>query len=64
MTSHFLQRGYSVWKYTRGQWVLKQRQGITAAECGGPPREPGRFEGDVRKTLSRRRMIGAELSSA
>jgi hypothetical protein len=47
--------GYTLWQYTAGTWVLKRDASEEGYECGAPPSEPGRFEGELRKMACVRR---------
>jgi hypothetical protein len=42
--------GFALWQYTAGAWVLKKDACDKGYEPGGPPRGPGRYEGEIRKT--------------
>jgi hypothetical protein len=45
--------GFSLWQFTGGQWELRKHACEEGYEGGEPPREPGAFEGEVRKTPCR-----------
>ena len=42
--------GHAVWQYTAGSWALKKAEPAPGFECGPPPRGPGKYEGEVRRT--------------
>jgi hypothetical protein len=42
--------GYALWQYTASSWVLKKDACEGGYECSAPPREPGSYQGEVRKT--------------
>lgn len=42
--------GYTLWQYSAGTWVLKKEACDEGYACGVAPREPGSYEGEVRKT--------------
>jgi hypothetical protein len=49
-TKGALMGGHAVWQYTGDTWVLKKDACEPGYVCGDPPREPGQYEGEVRRT--------------
>jgi hypothetical protein len=53
-TGGVLHGGSSLWQYRAGQWELKKAGCEPGFERGSPPKEPGEFEGQLRRTPCRR----------